>query len=141
MGAEETQIEASFGEAIRIEKEQKSVSLAKHARGIPSPKSERVGRTRVSTTSLLTSDAPIGEDRLALMQPLWTRGKRLDKLAKDNPLLRQLKAAVEYGQVMPNIPQMGRFFSSVSGALQIATEGRASAKAALQEAEASILHE
>jgi maltose/maltodextrin transport system substrate-binding protein len=64
-----------------------------------------------------------------------------DKLAKDNPLLRQLKAAVEYGQVMPNIPQMGRFFSSVSAALQIATEGRASAKAALQEAEASILHE
>jgi maltose/maltodextrin transport system substrate-binding protein len=64
-----------------------------------------------------------------------------DKLAKDNPLLRQLKTAVEYGQVMPNIPQMGRFFSSVSGALQIATEGRASAKAALQEAEASILHE
>jgi maltose/maltodextrin transport system substrate-binding protein len=64
-----------------------------------------------------------------------------DKLAKDNPLLRQLKAAMEYGQVMPNIPQMGRFFSSVSGALQIATEGRASAKAALQEAEASILHE
>jgi hypothetical protein len=39
--------------------------------------------------------------------------------------LRQLKAAVEYGQVMPNMPQMGRFFSSMSGALQIATEGRA----------------
>ena len=64
-----------------------------------------------------------------------------EKLAKDNPLLRQLKAAVEYGQVMPNIPQMGRFFSSVSGALQIATEGRASAKAALLEAEANMLHE
>src|SRR5215813_5173231 len=64
-----------------------------------------------------------------------------EKLAKDNPLLRQLKAAVEFGQVMPNIPQMGRFFSSVSGALQIATEGRASAKAALQEAEESILHD
>jgi hypothetical protein len=39
--------------------------------------------------------------------------------------LRQLKAAVKYGQVMPNMPQMGRFFSSMSGALQIATEGRA----------------
>ena len=64
-----------------------------------------------------------------------------EKLAKDNPLLSQLKAAVEFGQVMPNIPQMGRFFSSVSGALQIATEGRASAKAALQEAEANILHD
>jgi maltose/maltodextrin transport system substrate-binding protein len=64
-----------------------------------------------------------------------------EKLAKDNPLLRQLKVAVEYGQVMPNIPQMGRFFSSVSGALQIATEGRASAKAALLEAEANMLHD
>ncbi|MBV8533379.1 MAG: maltose/maltodextrin ABC transporter substrate-binding protein MalE [Verrucomicrobia bacterium] len=63
-----------------------------------------------------------------------------EKLAKDNPLLRELKAAVEYGEVMPNIPQMGRFFSSVSGALQIATEGRASAKAALQEAETNMLH-
>ena len=64
-----------------------------------------------------------------------------EKVAKDNPLLRQLKAAVENGQVMPNIPQMGRFFSSLSGALQIATEGRASVKAALQEAEESILHD
>ena len=63
-----------------------------------------------------------------------------EKLAKDNPLLRQLNAVVEYGQVMPNIPQMGRFFSSVSGALQIATQGRASAKAALQEAEADMRH-
>jgi len=64
-----------------------------------------------------------------------------EKVAKDNPLVRQLKAAVENGQVMPNIPQMGRFFSSLSGALQIATEGRASVKAALQEAEESILHD
>jgi maltose/maltodextrin transport system substrate-binding protein len=61
-----------------------------------------------------------------------------ERLAKDNPLLRQLDAAVEDGQVMPNIPRMGRFFSSVSGALQIATQGRASAKAALQEAEAEL---
>ena len=63
-----------------------------------------------------------------------------EKLAKDNPLLRQLNAVLEYGQVMPNIPQMGRFFSSVSGALQIATQGRASAQAALQEAEADMRH-
>jgi maltose/maltodextrin transport system substrate-binding protein len=61
-----------------------------------------------------------------------------EKLAKDNPLLRQLNAVVEYGQVMPNIPEMGRFFSSVSAALQIATQGRASAQAALQEAEANM---
>jgi maltose/maltodextrin transport system substrate-binding protein len=63
-----------------------------------------------------------------------------EKLAKDNLLLRQLEAAVEGGQVMPNIPQMGRFFTSVSGALQIATQGRASPKAALQEAEAEMRH-
>ena len=63
-----------------------------------------------------------------------------EKLAKDNPLLRQLNAVVEYGQVMPNIPQMGRFFSSVSGALQIATQGRASAQEALQEAQANMRH-
>jgi maltose/maltodextrin transport system substrate-binding protein len=63
-----------------------------------------------------------------------------EKLAKDNPLLRQLNTVVEYGQVMPNIPEMGSFFSSVSGALQIATQGRASAQAALQEAEANMRH-
>jgi maltose/maltodextrin transport system substrate-binding protein len=63
-----------------------------------------------------------------------------EKLAKENPLLRQLEAAVEDGQVMPNVPQMGRFFTSVSGALQIATQGRASAEAALQEAEADMRH-
>ncbi|MBV8414578.1 MAG: extracellular solute-binding protein, partial [Verrucomicrobia bacterium] len=62
------------------------------------------------------------------------------KLASDNPLLGQFQAAAEYGQVMPNIPEMGRFFSSVSGALQIATQGRASAKAALQEADANMRH-
>jgi maltose/maltodextrin transport system substrate-binding protein len=61
-----------------------------------------------------------------------------EKLAKDNPLLRQLNTVVEYGQVMPNIPEMGRFFSSVSAALQVATQGRASAQAALQEAEANM---
>jgi maltose/maltodextrin transport system substrate-binding protein len=63
-----------------------------------------------------------------------------EKLAKDRPLLRQLEVAVADGQVMPNIPQMGRFFTAVSGALQIATQGRASAQAALQEAAAEMRH-
>jgi maltose/maltodextrin transport system substrate-binding protein len=63
-----------------------------------------------------------------------------EKLAKDNPLLRQLNTVVEYGQVMPNIPEMGSFFTCVSGALQVATQGRASAQAALQEAEANMRH-
>jgi maltose/maltodextrin transport system substrate-binding protein len=61
-----------------------------------------------------------------------------ERMAKNSVLLRELKASVDYGEVMPNIPQMARFFTSVGAALQIATEGRASAEAALQEAEANM---
>jgi len=50
-----------------------------------------------------------------------------------------LRMAVENGQVMPNVPQMSRFFTSVGAALQVATEGRSSAEAALQEAKANML--
>ena len=60
------------------------------------------------------------------------------RMAKDSVLLRELEMSVDYGEVMPNIPQMARFFSSVGAALQIATEGRASAEAALREAEANL---
>jgi maltose/maltodextrin transport system substrate-binding protein len=48
-----------------------------------------------------------------------------NKMANESALLRQLKISVDYGEVMPNIPQMGRFFSSVGAALEIATQGRA----------------
>jgi maltose/maltodextrin transport system substrate-binding protein len=61
-----------------------------------------------------------------------------NRMAKGNTRLQQLKTCVEYGEVMPNVPQMGRFFSAMGSALQIATEGRASAQASLQEAEANI---
>ena len=64
-----------------------------------------------------------------------------EKMAKDDPLLRQLKVCVDNGQIMPNIPQMGRFFSSVGAALQTATEGQTSAQAALREAEANMRHQ
>ena len=52
--------------------------------------------------------------------------------------LEQLKTCVDYGEVMPNVPQMSRFFSAMGAALQIATEGRASAQASLREAEVNI---
>jgi maltose/maltodextrin transport system substrate-binding protein len=64
-----------------------------------------------------------------------------NKMAKDRPLLRALKISVEDGLVMPNVPQMSRFFTSVGAALQIATEGRASAEAALQDAKANMLRQ
>src|SRR6516162_4587509 len=60
------------------------------------------------------------------------------RMAKDSVLVRDLKVCVDYGEVMPNIPQMARFFTYVGAALQIATEGRASAEAALREAEANL---
>jgi maltose/maltodextrin transport system substrate-binding protein len=56
------------------------------------------------------------------------------KMSKDNPLVRELNACVDVGQIMPNIPQMGRYFSSVGAAVQIATQGRASAQKALRDA-------
>jgi maltose/maltodextrin transport system substrate-binding protein len=36
--------------------------------------------------------------------------------------------------VMPNIPQMGRFWSAMGAALQVATNGQATPQAALDEA-------
>jgi maltose/maltodextrin transport system substrate-binding protein len=64
-----------------------------------------------------------------------------EKMAANNPRLRQLKASVDIGQVMPNVPEMGRFFTSMSAALQLAEDGRLSAGAALHQAEANIRHE
>jgi maltose/maltodextrin transport system substrate-binding protein len=64
-----------------------------------------------------------------------------EKISKNYPRLRELKAAVDYGQIMPNIPQMGRFFSSLGAALQLAADGRLSARTALQEAEANMKHD
>jgi maltose-binding protein MalE len=52
--------------------------------------------------------------------------------------LRELDASLELGEVMPNIPEMGRFFSSMGTALQIATEGRASAQKVLHDAATTI---
>jgi predicted ATPase len=58
LGAEETQMEASFSEAIRTAKNQKSISLTRRAEATyaeyPSPKSERVTNSWIPTTPLLT---------------------------------------------------------------------------------------
>jgi maltose/maltodextrin transport system substrate-binding protein len=62
-----------------------------------------------------------------------------NRMAKDNTRLQQLKISVDYGEVMPNVPQMSRFFSAMGAALQIATEGRASAQASLRDAEATMM--
>jgi len=59
-----------------------------------------------------------------------------ETMAKDSALLRELKAGVDQGQIMPNIPQMGSFFSALGTALETATDGHVSPEAAAREAEA-----
>jgi maltose/maltodextrin transport system substrate-binding protein len=64
-----------------------------------------------------------------------------EKLVQHNARLRELKATVDYGQIMPNVPQMARFFSSLGAALQLAADGQLSPKAALLEAAANMRHD
>jgi maltose/maltodextrin transport system substrate-binding protein len=61
-----------------------------------------------------------------------------DKMAKTDALLREMKACADDGEVMPNIPQMGRFWSAMGAALQVATNGQATAEAALRDARDSM---
>lgn len=63
------------------------------------------------------------------------------KMASANSLVKQLNVSIDLGEVMPNIPQMGRFFSAVGSALQIATQGRASPQEALNDAAATLWFE
>jgi maltose/maltodextrin transport system substrate-binding protein len=64
-----------------------------------------------------------------------------NKLSANDVRLRELKAAVDHGEVMPNVPQMGQFFSAVGAALQLAADGKLSASEALRQAEANLRHE
>ncbi len=56
------------------------------------------------------------------------------QMDQENPLLKEMKTCIERGEVMPNIPEMGRFWTAVGSALQLATNGQATVQAALQEA-------
>jgi maltose/maltodextrin transport system substrate-binding protein len=62
-----------------------------------------------------------------------------ESMSKSDQLLREMKVCADYGEVMPNIPQTGRFWSAMGSALQIATNGQATADAALAEARESML--
>jgi maltose/maltodextrin transport system substrate-binding protein len=56
------------------------------------------------------------------------------QMEQTNPLLKEMQSCVDQGEVMPNIPEMGRFWSAFGSALQLATNGQASVQAALQDA-------
>jgi len=56
------------------------------------------------------------------------------EMDQSNPLLKEMKTCIDAGEVMPNIPEMGRFWTALGSALQLATNGQATAESALQEA-------
>jgi maltose/maltodextrin transport system substrate-binding protein len=82
--------------------------------------------------SAMNQAKPIGVPALISLYRRWS---------EEDPFVRELNAAIDLGQVMPNIPEMGVFFSSVGDALQIATQGRASAQRALSDAAADMRNE
>ena len=61
-----------------------------------------------------------------------------NEMERTNPLLQQLELCAEQGEIMPNIPEMGRFWSAVGSALQTATNKQTPVPQALQEAAASM---
>lgn len=78
--------------------------------------------------STVNKDAPLGAVALKSYQA---------ELAKD-PRIAATMANAEYGEIMPNIPQMSRFWYAEKAAIINATTGRQGVKAALDEAQAKI---
>src|ERR1700738_5350574 len=87
---------------------------------------EFIERYLLTDEGLATMDSgkPIGLPALISLR---------EKMIQDNSLLQQLQVCVDHGDVMPNVPQMGRFFTVMGAALQTATDGQATAQAALRE--------
>ena len=57
-----------------------------------------------------------------------------DEMSAKNPLIKGTYENALNGVVMPNIPQMGKFWSVMKAAFEIATTGRATPEAALKDA-------
>jgi maltose/maltodextrin transport system substrate-binding protein len=49
------------------------------------------------------------------------------QMEETNPLLKEMRSCIEQGEVMPNVPEMGRFWTAFGSALQVATNGQATA--------------
>jgi maltose/maltodextrin transport system substrate-binding protein len=77
----------------------------------------------------IDADVPIGVPALKALS---------DEMAAKNPLIKTTYENAKNGDVMPNIPQMGKFWSSMATAFQIATNGQASPKAALDDAKKNM---
>jgi maltose/maltodextrin transport system substrate-binding protein len=77
----------------------------------------------------MDADAPIGVPALKSLA---------DEMAAKNPLIKVTYENCQNGDVMPNIPQMGKFWSSMKAAFEIATNGGATPQVALQDAKKNM---
>ena len=77
----------------------------------------------------IDADVPIGVPALKTLS---------EEMAAQNPRIQMTYENAKNGQVMPNIPQMSKFWSSMATAFQIATNGQASPQAALDDAKRNM---
>jgi maltose/maltodextrin transport system substrate-binding protein len=73
----------------------------------------------------MDAEAPLGVPALKSL---------CDEMAAKDPLIKGTYENAENGVVMPNIPQMGKFWSSMRAAFEIATNGGATPEIALKDA-------
>jgi maltose/maltodextrin transport system substrate-binding protein len=77
----------------------------------------------------MDADAPLGVPALKSL---------CDEMAAKNPFIKITYENAQNGVVMPNIPQMGKFWSSMKAAFEIATNGGATPEVALQDAKKNM---
>ena len=77
----------------------------------------------------IDADAPLGVPAVTALA---------DEMSAKSPLIKVTYENALNGVVMPNIPQMGKFWSSMKAAFEVATNGKASPEAALKEARQSM---
>jgi maltose/maltodextrin transport system substrate-binding protein len=77
----------------------------------------------------MNADAPVGVPALKSLCDMMT--------AKD-PFIKVTYQNIQNGVVMPNIPQMGKFWSAMKAAFEIATNGGSTPEIALQDAKKSM---
>ena len=77
----------------------------------------------------INADVPIGVPALKALS---------EEMAAKDPLIKATFENAKNGDVMPNIPQMGKFWSSMATAFELATNGQASPKAALDDAKKNM---
>ena len=73
----------------------------------------------------IDADAPLGVPALTALA---------DEMSAKNPLIKVTYENALNGVVMPNVPQMGKFWSSMKAAFEISTNGEATPEAALKDA-------